>query len=94
MSFRVKTDNGTHYVNDPNCFTVSVWVTEQEEANGLRSAKINSILDDNKDALEDLIWVCDATRPPHKGTGMIYDMYFAHQGLFHFVPNHRRGDVN
>lgn len=89
MSFRVKTDNGIHYINDPQCVTVSIWVTEQEESNGLRSAKINSILDDNKVALEDLIWVCDKARQPHKGTGVIYEMYFARQGLFHFVPNHK-----
>lgn len=89
VSFHIQTNNGTHYINDPDCVTLSVWVTEQEENHGLRSAKISHHLDENKEFLANLTWVCDLIRKPENDNGIIYQMFFAHQGLFHFVPNHQ-----
>lgn len=94
VSFQIKTNNGVFHVDDPSYALLSVWVSEIEEQNGLYSAKINHHLDldENKKLLEGLEWVCDATFQPESG-GTIYKMYFAHPGMFHFVPNHKRQDV-
>lgn len=92
-SFRISTDNGVFHVDDPHFAVLSVWVSDLEEQNGLRSAKINHHLDleENKKLLEGLEWVCDVTRKP-ESDGTVYRMFFAHPGTFHFKPNHGRQD--
>lgn len=93
--FQITTDNGVFRVDDPKFAVLSVWVTEAEEANGLRSAKINHHLDleENKKLLEGLEWVCDVPRKPENENGTIYRMFFAHPGTFRFEPNHKRQDA-
>lgn len=94
-SFRISTDNGVFHVDDPHFAVLSVWVSDLEEQNGLRSGKINHHLDleENKKLLEGLEWVCDVPRKPENGDGSVYRMFFAHPGTFYFEPNHGRQDV-